>query len=129
MYSASLALGTMCLTTYLVGGAAGTVLGGFVAGRQRRSELVVAIALCLAAAVALVLATGKIAVAALLPTMFALGCGSGTAGPSRDLLVRKAATSRFGTGSYRLVRPRIRIRVFRDRRRPGCRAAGGRTAT
>jgi len=100
VYSASLALGTMCLTTYLVGGAAGTVLGGFVAGRQRRSELVVAIALCLAAAVALVLATGEIAVAALLPAMFALGCGSGTAGPSRDLLVRKAATSRFGTGSF-----------------------------
>jgi len=100
VYSASLTLGTMSLTAYLLGGGVGTVFGGFVAGRQRRSELVVACALCLAAAIALALATGSVPLGALLPAVFLLGCGSGTAGPSRDLLVRQAATSRFGVNSF-----------------------------
>jgi len=100
VYSVSLALATMCLTAYLLGSAAGTLLGGFFAGRERRSELVVAGALCVAAAVALVLASGAIADWALLPALFLLGCGAGTAGPSRDLLVRHAATSRFGANSF-----------------------------
>jgi len=100
VYSVSLALGTMSLTAYLLGGGVGTVLGGFFAGRERRSELVVAGALCLAAAIALVLATGSLPSGALLPAVFLLGCGSGTAGPSRDLLVRQAATSRFGVNSF-----------------------------
>jgi len=100
VYSVSLALGTMSLTAYLLGGGVGTVLGGFLAGRQRRSELIVSFALCLAAAIALVLATGAVPSEALLPAVFLLGCGSGTAGPSRDLLVRQAATSRFGVDSF-----------------------------
>jgi len=100
VYSVNLALGTMSLTAYLLGGGVGTVLGGFFSGRQKRSELIVAGALCLAAAVSLVLATGAVPVPALLPAVFLLGCGSGTAGPSRDLLVRHAATSRFGSTSF-----------------------------
>jgi len=100
VYSVSLALGTMCLTAYLLGSAAGTLLGGFFAGRERRSERVVAAALCLAATVALMLASGWLPAEALLPALFVLGCGAGTAGPSRDLLVRQAATSRFGVRSF-----------------------------
>ncbi|HYB50390.1 MAG TPA: MFS transporter [Burkholderiaceae bacterium] len=100
VYSVSLALGTMSLSAYLLGGGVGTVLGGFFAGREPRSELIIASALCLAAAVSLVLATGAVPTQALLAAVFVLGCGSGTAGPSRDLLVRHAATSRFGATSF-----------------------------
>ena len=100
VYGVSLAIGTMCLTAYLLGSACGTVLGGFVAGRERRSARVVALALCGAALVSLLLASGEMSTALLLPALFALGCGSGTAGPSRDLLVRQAATARFGPASF-----------------------------
>ena len=100
VYGVTLAVGALCLTAYLLGSACGTVLGGFVAGRERRSAHVVAVALCSAAAVALLLATGLLPAALLAPAMFALGMGSGTASPSRDLLVRQAATSQFGVGSF-----------------------------
>lgn len=100
VYDVGVGLGTTALTLYLVGGSAGTLLGGFVAGRQRRSERVVAAALCGAAVLCVLLASGEVPVPLLLPLMFLLGCGSGTAGPSRDLLVRHAATSRFGSGSF-----------------------------
>lgn len=100
VYPVTAVFGTLCLTSYLLGSAAGTVLGGFVAGRERRSALVVASALCAAAMLALLLASGTLAPVALPVALFALGCGSGTAGPSRDLLVRQAATSRFGPSSF-----------------------------
>lgn len=100
VYSASMALGAMCLTSYLLGSAAGTVIGGFVAGHERRSELVVAAAMCAGALVSLLLATRAIPPLMLLPALFAVGAGAGTAAPSRDLLVRKAASSRFGAESF-----------------------------
>ncbi len=100
VYGISLALGTLCLTAYLLGSACGTVLGGFVAGRERRSAVVVAGALLLAALVSLLVASGALADALLLPALFLLGVGSGTASPSRDLLVRQAATSQFGAASF-----------------------------
>ena len=100
IYSVGMAIGALCLTLYLLGSAAGTILGGFVAGHERRSERVVAGAMLLAACVALLLASGTLSPMLLLPAMFALGAGAGTAAPSRDLLVRKAASSRFGRDSF-----------------------------
>lgn len=100
VYAVSAVFGTLCLTSYLLGSAAGTVLGGFVAGRQRRTSRVVAIALCLAALMSLLLASSWLPTALLVPALFILGCGTGSAGPSRDLLVRQAATSRFGSASF-----------------------------
>ncbi len=100
VYGVSLAVGTMCLTAYLLGSAAGTVLGGFVATRERRSERVVATVLCLASIVSLLLASGVLPTWALLPALFVIGCCSGTASPSRDLLVRKAATTQFGANAF-----------------------------
>lgn len=100
VYAISAVLATLCLTSYLVGGATGTIIGGFVAGRERRSSMVVALALCLAAAVSLLLASGWLPATLLVPALFILGCGTGSAGPSRDLLVRHAATARFGSASF-----------------------------
>jgi len=100
VYGVTLAAGAVCLTAYLLGSACGTVLGGFVAGHERRSERVVAVALCSAAAIALLLSTALLPALLLAPAMFLVGVGSGTASPSRDLLVRQAATSQFGAASF-----------------------------
>ncbi|MBN8509171.1 MAG: MFS transporter [Burkholderiales bacterium] len=81
----------LCLTVYMVCAAAGMVLGGFLLADPRRSERIVAIGLGLAAAVALLLALGDVAGWAV-PLLFgAMGFFSGTASPSRDMLVKAAA--------------------------------------
>jgi MFS family permease len=100
VYGVSLVLATAGLTAYLVGSAIGTIAGGFLAARAERSERVIALALGLAAAMALLLASGWAPSQLLLPLMAVMGFGVGTAGPSRDLLVRRAATSQFGKASF-----------------------------
>ena len=100
VYGVSLVLATTGLTAYLVGSAVGTITGGFLAARSEHSERVIALALGLAAVMALVLASGWLPPVLLLPLMAVMGFGVGTAGPSRDLLVRRAATSQFGKASF-----------------------------
>ena len=100
VYGVSLAMATGSLTAYLLGSATGIVTGGFLATRSEHSERVIAAALGLAAATAIVLASGGASVWMLLPLMVIMGFGVGVAGPSRDLLVRRAATSRFGRAAF-----------------------------
>jgi len=100
VYAMPLALATAGLTSYLLGSAAGIITGGFVAARFTDSDVVVASMLALAALVALVLASAIVPSWAVLACMAVMGFGVGVAGPNRDLLVRKAATSQFGKGSY-----------------------------
>jgi MFS family permease len=100
VYGVSLVLATTGLTSYLVGSAVGIIVGGFLAARSERNERVIALALGVAAAMALLLASGWVPSTLLLPLMAIMGFGVGTAGPSRDLLVRRAATSQFGKASF-----------------------------
>lgn len=100
VYAMPLALATAGLTAYLLGSAAGILTGGFVAARFPDSDKVIALMLGLAALVALVLATATVPRWAVLACMATMGFGVGVAGPNRDLLVRKAATSQFGKRSY-----------------------------
>jgi MFS family permease len=97
VYGVSFVLATSGLTAYLLGSGAGMIAGGFVAARGER---MVAAALGVAAIMAAVLASGAMPALALWPLMAAMGFGVGVAGPGRDLLVRRAATSRFGKGSF-----------------------------
>jgi hypothetical protein len=71
--------------------------GGFLATRADR---IVAPALAFAALMAAILASGRMPALALWPLMACMGFGVGFAGPGRDLLVRRAATSRFGKSSF-----------------------------
>jgi FSR family fosmidomycin resistance protein-like MFS transporter len=73
------------------------IAGGFVA---ERGDRMVAASLGMAAVMAAILAWGSMPTFALWPLMAAMGFGVGMAGPGRDLLVRRAATSRFGKGSF-----------------------------
>ena len=97
VYGVSLVMANGGLTAYLLGSGAGMIIGGFVA---ERGEKMVAAALAFAALMSGVLASGAMQQLALWPLMAAMGFGVGTAGPGRDLLVRRAATSRFGRSSF-----------------------------
>jgi MFS family permease len=96
VYGVSLVVASGGLTAYLLGSGAGMIVGGFLAGR---GEWMVAAALGLAAVLAGVLALGWTPSVALWPLMAGMGFGVGMAGPGRDLLVRRAATSRDGGAS------------------------------
>jgi len=94
VYGLPLTAAASALTLYLLGGAAGILAGGFLA------ERVVAALLLTAALMALVLATGSVPGVFVTPLMALVGFCTGTATPSRDLLVRRAAIERFGQRSF-----------------------------
>ena len=69
VYGMSLVLATGSLTAYLLGSAAGTITGGFLASRNERNERLIAIALGFSALMALLLASGQIGAALAFPVM------------------------------------------------------------
>ena len=80
----------ICLSVYMVCSASGMVLGGFLASDPARCERVVGIGMGLAACVALSVALLPVA-PGMVPVLFGLmGLVSGSAGPSRDLLVKRS---------------------------------------
>jgi MFS family permease len=97
VYGVSLVVASGGLTAYLVGSGIGMLSAGFL---KDRADRIVAPALGFAAVMAAVLASGEMPAAGLWPLMVGLGFGVGFAGPGRDLLVRRAATSRFGRSSF-----------------------------
>jgi MFS transporter, FSR family, fosmidomycin resistance protein len=97
VYGVSLIVASSGLTAYLVGSGTGMLSAGFL---RDRADRMVTPALGFAALMAAVLASGEMPTIALWPLMVGLGFGVGFAGPGRDLLVRRAATSRFGRSSF-----------------------------
>jgi MFS transporter, FSR family, fosmidomycin resistance protein len=97
VYGVSLIVASSGLTAYLVGSGTGMLAAGFL---KDRADRMVAPALGFAAVMAAVLASGEMPSVVLWPLMASLGFGVGFAGPGRDLLVRRAATSRFGRSSF-----------------------------
>jgi MFS family permease len=90
VYDTPLALATAALTTFLLGGATGILVGGFLADRTRRHDIVAVGGLVVAAAFMMLLASGALA-PSLLPVILGLtGFCHGATGPSRDMLVRAA---------------------------------------
>jgi MFS family permease len=90
VYDTPLALATAALTTFLLGGAAGILVGGFLADHTRRHDVVAVGGLVVAAAFMMLLASGALA-PSLLPVILGLtGFCHGATGPSRDMLVRAA---------------------------------------
>jgi len=99
-YGVSLAYATTGLTAYLLASAAGTAMGGFFASRGQHQERLVGACLAGAALCSVALATTLVPAWTLPALMGLMGFGVGFTGPSRDILVRRAATSRFGSGAY-----------------------------
>lgn len=90
IYAVPLSLATGALTAYLLGNAAGILVGGVIADRTPRHDMVAVGGILAAAAFMLAMASGAL-IGALLPVVLALsGFAMGITAPSRDMLVRSA---------------------------------------
>jgi MFS transporter, FSR family, fosmidomycin resistance protein len=86
-----LAVTSLVVTGYMLFGAAGMVVGGFLASKSERLEKIIATGLLASAALLVLVGSGIVpgVMAAVLTGV--AGFGSGLAGPSRDMLIRQAA--------------------------------------
>jgi MFS transporter, FSR family, fosmidomycin resistance protein len=79
-----------CLSIYMVGSASGMVVGGFLATDPARCERTVGIGMALAACIALTVALAPMA-GWVVPLAFGvMGLVTGSASPSRDMLVKRS---------------------------------------
>jgi MFS family permease len=79
------------VTGYMLCGALGMVAGGFLVGRVERLEKTIAVAMTASGAVLLLVATGVLPGLAAGALVALAGIGTGLAGPSRDMLIKRAA--------------------------------------
>lgn len=100
LYGVSLTVAASGLTAYLLASAAGTVVGGFLASRGENQDRIVALGFAIAAVAATVLASSALPATAIPGLMAVMGFCVGFSNPSRDMLVRRAATSAFGAQAY-----------------------------
>jgi MFS family permease len=99
-YGITLAAAASGLTAYLLGSAAGVAGGGFFAARGEHQDWLVGAALGVSALCSIALASGGAPAWSVVTLMGLMGFGVGFSGPSRDILVRRAATSSFGSAAY-----------------------------
>jgi predicted MFS family arabinose efflux permease len=91
IYDVQLVTATTALTVFLLGGALGIFVGGFVAARTTKRGVVAATGLLLSAGCSVLLAAGAVP-GVLLPVVAGLaGFFLGMIGPSRDILIRDIA--------------------------------------
>jgi predicted MFS family arabinose efflux permease len=86
-----LSVTSLVVTGYMLFGAVGIVIGGFLAAQSDRLEKIIAICLLMSAALLVLVGTGVVpgVMAAVLTAV--AGFGTGLAGPSRDMLIKRAA--------------------------------------
>jgi MFS family permease len=97
LYGVSAVLASTALTSYLLGGAAGILAGGFVAVRTSRHDIVAVGGMAVSALLMFAIAATWLAPALLPLLCAAAGFATGITGPSRDLIVR-ATTPPGSTG-------------------------------
>jgi sugar phosphate permease len=100
LYGLSLAAATSGLTFYLVGGAAGLLVGGFLVSTGKGQEKIVGLCFLGSASLALLLALAVAPGWSVVGIMAAMGFGVGIAGPSRDMLVRQSTVASLGKGAF-----------------------------
>ncbi len=88
---------SLALTAYLFASSGGVLIGGQLADRTRRHDLMAAGAFLVAAGVMILIATVGLAASAILGLMAVMGLVQGTVRPARDMMVR-AATPRSAVG-------------------------------
>jgi FSR family fosmidomycin resistance protein-like MFS transporter len=103
MHGVSFELATLTLTGYMLCGAVGMLVGGFIAARSHNSDRVVAVSMATGAALLAVCGTGLLGANATMVVLAATGFAVGIGGPSRDMMIKKA-TPKGATGRvYGLV--------------------------
>jgi predicted MFS family arabinose efflux permease len=97
VHSVSLEAATLTISAYMLCGALGMVVGGFAAGRAQATERLVAVCMSVAAALMLVAATGWAGGVGTMVVLALTGFAVGIAGPSRDMMIKRA-TPKGATG-------------------------------
>jgi MFS family permease len=101
LHGVSMEAATLTISAYMLSGAVGMLVGGFVAAyghqHQLSSDRVVAYAMSAGAFMLLVCATGWLGAAGTMAALAATGFAVGVGGPSRDMMIKKA-TPKGATG-------------------------------
>jgi MFS family permease len=97
MHGISFEAATLTLTAYMLCGALGILVGGFVAARTANSDRVVAIAMAVAAVLLALCGTGVLGATLTMVVLAGTGFAIGIGGPSRDMMIKKA-TPKGATG-------------------------------
>jgi FSR family fosmidomycin resistance protein-like MFS transporter len=90
-YGLALEVATLALTGYLVGGAVGTLMGGFLADRTHHHHRVAMTGMLIAAVLMLAMTSVPDLPFIVVPVMAVAGIANGLTSPSRDVLIRRAA--------------------------------------
>nr|WP_184710817.1 MFS transporter [Comamonas odontotermitis] len=91
LYGLPASITAYVVTGYMLFGAAGMVVGGFLVGRVERLEKTISACLLFSGGLLALVATGWLPGYAALGVAALAGVGTGLAGPSRDMLVKRAA--------------------------------------
>ncbi|MEJ6005350.1 MFS transporter [Paucibacter sp. AS339] len=91
LYGLPLSVTAFVVTGYMLSGALGMVIGGFWVAKSSSLERNITIGLLTGAALLLVAATGWVAPLLAAGLVALAGFGTGLAGPSRDMLIKRAA--------------------------------------
>lgn len=97
MHGVSFEAATLTLTAYMLCGAVGMFVGGFIAAQAVNSDRVVAIAMTAGALLLALCATGVLGATGTMVVLAATGFAVGIGGPSRDMMIKKA-TPKGATG-------------------------------
>ena len=97
MHGISFEAATMTLTAYMLCGAAGMLVGGYVASRIPSSDKVVAVCMTVGAVFLALCGAGVFGPTLTMVVLAATGFAVGIGGPSRDMMIKKA-TPRGATG-------------------------------
>jgi len=91
LYDLPLARTAFVVSGYMLCGAVGMVIGGFLVARVARLEKIISVCLLASAALLVMVGSGLLPQAAALLVTSLAGMGIGLAGPSRDMLIKRAA--------------------------------------
>lgn len=97
VHGVGLEAATLTLTAYMLCGAVGMAIGGFVAGKAQATERLVAACMLIASGLMLLAATGWLGGPGTMVLLALTGFAVGIAGPSRDMMIKRA-TPKGATG-------------------------------
>jgi MFS family permease len=103
MHGVSFEAATLTISSYMLCGALGMFIGGFVAAKSKHSDRVVALAMAAGALLLALCGTGLLGATGTMVVLAMTGFAVGIGGPSRDMMIKKA-TPKGATGRvYGLV--------------------------
>jgi MFS family permease len=103
IYDIDVSTGNYYLTLMSLGGAGGTLFGGYLATKLKVPERIITLCFTINMAMGLLLATGLVPVALIVIVFIVIGLGMGIAAPSRDLMIRSATPSGSSGRVYGVV--------------------------